>query len=186
VSDWPALQLPPPPILTPFSPDSLGLVLANSGVSGMQVIASGTWPFANRAYFYPFTLPGFATVYQLLFWVGATSAGNIDVGIYDDEKNRLVSAGSTAMSATVNTWQELNVTDTPLPPGEYLLAAVASSSTGTFMRNTFTTDEAGLSAVPIYSQDTAGPPLPDPCAPVITTDATPPVAGIGIQLRSIF
>lgn len=184
--DFPAYRMPPPPILHPFLPQMQGRSGASMGTT-LDACTSIAWIGNNQAIFLPFTLTDWTVAYQLLFWVGATSNGNIDVGIYDSQKNRIVSAGSTAMSATVNTVQELNITDTTLPPGDYLLAGVCSTTTGTVFRRSpgLATDEGTLSALVIYEQATALP-LPDPCAPTVTTNATPFVPVIGVQLRSVF
>jgi hypothetical protein len=140
----------------------------------------------NKAYYYPFRLSDWGLARQLLFWVGATSSGNIDVGVYDSQKNLIVSAGSTAMSATVNTVQELNITDTLLPPGDYLLGVACSTTGGTcFQTGSASSDEAMLSMVPIYEQ-TSALALPDPCVPVLCTDAAPFIWVAGIQFAANF
>ena len=182
--DFPTYRMPPPPILTPFHPDSLGMALPGGASAALGSIASSAWPADNLALFYPFRLYDWATAYQLLFWVGATSSGNIDVGIYDSQKNLIVSAGSTAMSATVNTVQELNIADTVLPPGDYLLG-VACSTTGGTTFTTATADELLLSVHPIYEQASALP-LPDPCVPVSTTQTSTARVVCGIQFRTVF
>lgn len=182
--DFPNQVMPPPPILTTFSLDVNGFPLAGQAQS-LGAAVSAVWPVANKAYFYPFRLSDWATAYQLLFWVGATSNGNIDVGIYDSQKNLIVSSGSTAMSATIDTVQELNIADTVLPPGDYLLAASCSSGTGTCFRGGANADELFMTTSPVYEQTTAIP-LPNPCVPVVCTDVTPQVQVIGIQLRSVF
>lgn len=182
--DFPNVRVPTPPVLTPFHAHSLGEGVRIVVASGLGAATSQTWPADNLALFYPFTLYEYSTAYQLLFMVGATSSGNIDVGIYDSQKNLVVSSGSTAMSATVNTVQELNIADTELPPGEYILGVACSTTVGTGFRCGFS-DEIVLSYAPIYEQATALP-LPDPCVPVVTTQATVPVFVIGIQFRSVF
>jgi hypothetical protein len=184
MADFPVYKLPNPPVLTPFHPHSKGFhvqqnLMSSGGVTSGAVVA-------NTAWIYSFMLTDWAIAYQLLWYVGATSGGNIDVGIYDAQKNRLVSAGSTAMSATTNTVQELNITDTVLPPGNYLLAGAGDNAGGTVFRNNLT-DEVVLSYGPIYEQTgLTGPTLPDPLVPVMTTNATPVLMVIGIQLRSVF
>lgn len=185
MTDFPGLELPPPPVITPFHYDSLGSVIQSGGGGPLSGVSSATWPVNNKAFYYPFRLTSFATCYQLLFWVGATSSGNIDVAIYDQQKNRVVSSGSTAMSATVNTVQELNITDTDMKPGDYLLAGACSTTSGTCFRSSVPGDEITLPMMAIYEQTTALP-LPDPGVPVVTTDATPGVWCIGAQFRSIF
>lgn len=183
MSDFPIYEVPVSPILTPWSPESLGNA-GNAFGRPLGGASSSTWVAANKAFYYPFRLSSWATAYQLLFWVGATSSGNIDVGIYDRQLHRIVSAGSTAMSATVNTVQELNITDTVLPPGDYLLGGVCSNTTGTVLLHTLA-DELALSAMPIYEEANALP-LPDPATPVVSTQSTPPIVAIGIQFRSVF
>lgn len=182
--DFPIYKLPPPPVLTPFCIESLGLFTPVATLSPLGSIASTAWPTNNLAFFYPFRLYDWATAYQLLFWVGATSSGNIDVGIYDSQLNLIVGAGSTAMSATVNTVQELNIADTILPPGDYLLGVVCSTTAGTVF-GSITADENILSSVPVYEQASALP-LPNPCVPVMATGVNPFRAACGIQFRSIF
>jgi hypothetical protein len=183
--DWPSTQYVTTPILTPFH--VYGYAIKGQGTSSLGLASSGTWPVNNKAFFYPFRLHTFETAYQLLFWVGATSSGNIDVGIYDSQKNRIVSSGSTAMSATVNAWQELNITDTPLPPGDYLLAGACSTTVGTVFRVAIssTADELSMPAIPVYEQ-TSALALPDPCTPVVCTETTIPYMAIGIQFVPTF
>ena len=176
--------LPAPPILTPFAHENLG-GFALAANSSFFAAVSDVWT-ARVAYFYPVVLTDWATARQLLFWVGAVSAGNIDVGIYDAEKHLIVSSGSTPMSAVVNTVQELNIPDTPLAPGRYLLAAVSDSTTGTcFRAEPAQGDELFLSGAVVYDQP-SGFPLPDPCTPVVTTEVIPPIKVIGIQLSPTF
>lgn len=183
--DFPVPRIPPPPILTPFSLDSLGLEYSAISASGIGGIASASWAANNKAYFYPFRLFTWATAYQLLFTVGGTSSGNIDVGIYDSQLNRIVSAGSTGMSATVNTVQALNIADTVLPPGDYLLAVACSTTGGTWLRTPTLTDEVLLGSIPVYEQASAFP-LPDPCVPVLCTDASQGIGAVGIQFVPTF
>lgn len=183
MSDFPGYEMPVSPILTPWSPESLGSA-APAIARTLGLVASAAWFSANLAFYYPFRLSSWATAYQLLFWVGATSSGNIDVGIYDSQLNRIVSAGSTAMSATVNTVQEINITDTVLPPGDYFIGGVCSNTTGTVFLTSLA-DESILSAMPIYEEANALP-LPNPATPVVSTQSTPPIVAIGIQFRSVF
>ncbi len=153
--------------------------------TALSQAVSGGWIAANRAIFYPFSLTEPATVVQLLWFVGATSSGNIDVGVYDSEMRLLVSAGTTAMSATINTVQELNVADTLLPPGKYYLAGVCSSGTGTIFLQNAASDEGSLSGAIMYEQASAIP-LPNPATPVLTTATALVMHLFGIQFASAF
>jgi len=185
MADFPSNPQPFSPILTPCHEDSTGDTYQ---ITVLGDAASASWTVANKALFYPFRLSSFAVAYQMLWWVGASSAGNIDVGIYaGDGKTRIVSAGSTAMSATVNTIQELNITDTVLPPGDYYLAGACDSTSGTCFRATSAADENVLASQPIYEQTglTAAA-LPAAATPVYTTDTAASVWVIGVQLRSVF
>ena len=181
--------MPAPVVVTPFHYESTGRASASSGLATLPTLggaASTAWTAANKALFYPFRLTGWAIAYQLLFWVGATSSGNLDVGIFDSNKNKIVSAGSTAMSATVNTVQELNITDTVLAPGEYLLGAAVDNTTGTVFA-VAASDEISLSNYPIYEQASlTAAALTDPAVPVPFTGSSVPIVAVGIQLRSVF
>lgn len=184
MADWQPI-LYPPPVLTPWSKECLGEGAAFN-FQAFSSASSATWLVNNKAYYYPFRMYWWGTARQLLFFVGGTSSGNIDVGIYDAQKKKVVSAGTTAMSATINTVQELNITDTVLPPGDYLLGVACSTTAGTCFRdNGAPADEFSLPLVPIYEQTTALP-LPDPCVPVLCTDTTPPIWLVGIQFSPTF
>jgi hypothetical protein len=70
------------------------------------------------------------TVYQLAGFNGTVVSGNIDLGIYDANGGRLVSAGSTAQAGTTAA-QVIDITDTLLTPGVYYLAQSADNITAT-------------------------------------------------------
>lgn len=186
MADFPVELLPSPVVLTPWSPECYGFAIANMSTgSTLDAATSITWPTNNLAFYYPFRVHSICTAYQLLFFVGATSSGDIDVAIYDAQKNRIVSAGTTAMSATVNTVQEINITDTVLYPGEYLLGVACSTTAGTVFGSAVFSDERAFAAFPVYEQATALP-LPDPAVPVLATGTTINVMVCGIQFRSVF
>lgn len=181
--DFPADASPAPSVLTPFHPDSLGS--AGSTYTGtLNQTSSTAWPTNNLAYYYPFRLYSHAVAVQLLFMVGATSSGNVDVGIYNSSLKLIVSAGSTAMSVTVNTVQEFNITDTPLPPGDYLLGVAVSTTGATGFRGLSISDE-NMGLIPIYEQASALP-LPDPAVPVLMTAAAGGIWICGIQFGPTF
>lgn len=184
MADFPGYRMAVWPVLTPAHLASYGFALSGNGTQILGAASSGTWTVANQAYYYPFSLYDWATAYQLLFWVGATSSGNIDVGIYDSQGNKIISAGSTAMSATVNTVQEINITDTLLAPGHYMLAGAVDNTTGTVFRLA-QTDELAHGSYPIYTEATAFA-LPATATPIQGTDASSFIAMVGIQFRSVF
>lgn len=184
MGDWPKVSPPTSPIIWPFANEVYGQIMAG-GAAGTS-FGSLAWPAADRALFMPFTLTNFALVRQFLFYVGATSAGNIDVGIYDSALNRVMSSGLTAMSASTSAIQELNVTDQWIPPGAYYLAATCTSGTGTCFRATYT-DELHLPSLSVYEQALgAGTALPVTATPVVTTQATIYIPAVGAQLVGTF
>ena len=125
---------PPRPTITitPFAAESL----AGNAPGSLGAPASSTFPSANAAYFFPFRIWTPITVRKLFAHNGATASGNIDVGIYDAQGRKLVSAGSTAQAGT-NALQEFDVTDTVIGPGLFYLAVAMDNTTGTLFRSTF-------------------------------------------------
>lgn len=81
----------------------------------------------------PFQLGVALTAYQMALTV-AVQSGNLDVGIYDANANRLVSAGSTAVGAAG--MQIVDITDTLLVPGTYFAAMCVDNTTASFTRST--------------------------------------------------
>lgn len=149
------------------SPESLGLDLANASLS----VASGAWPAANRCMFLPFV------VYQPLIAVkmgvinGTTASGNLDIGIVDDQQNRLVSAGSTAQAGTTQL-QVVDITDTLLEPGVYYMALSMDGTTGTTGRWAVPLGEAR--AMGILSQSLGSVAIPNPVTFAAAQDAYVP------------
>jgi hypothetical protein len=111
--------------------ESLNSVIAISG-SALNSTAT-TWPSANRAIYIPVPVTDTITIYQMAVRI-QTQSGNLDVGIYDYNGNRLVSAGSTAMAAAGV--QTFNVADTTLVPGWYHMAVNVSNTTAVLRGHT--------------------------------------------------
>lgn len=134
-----AKGLPPMhmPTISPFHPESIGSALTN-----IMSLASSV-NTADLAHYYPFTIYSPVTVYDMFYIVGATSNGNIDLGIYDSQLNRIVNSGSTGMG-TANTFQIVPITDTLLVPGDYFMAYQASSGTGTTSQRSGAADQIPL------------------------------------------
>ena len=120
--------------ISPMSSEAIGAQwLYNSGLSG---IVSAVWPSANLAIGYPFSVLNPSTALQMWCFNGATAAGNLDMGIYNDDGTKLVTKGSTAQAGTSDI-QLLNITDTALAPGTRYWAVLGSdSATATFFRQT--------------------------------------------------
>lgn len=167
--DWPNNRFPVLNTITPWSLESLGLTLLRSGYT--PDVAISNVPGANTALFYPFRIFEPSTAVKMACVNGATVNGNVDLGIYDRELNKIVSTGSTAQ-AGANAIQVIDITDTLLLPGNYFMAVELSSATGTLMRST-ATDEDALSAHPFYTQAVGAFPLPATAAFAPSTDGNP-------------
>lgn len=92
---------------------------------------SAAWPANNRAIYAPVNLPQRFTVARFMVANGSNATGNVDVGLYDSNFNRLMSTGTIARSGT-SVVQYFDVADQPFPPGHYYLALVGSSTTGSY------------------------------------------------------
>src|ERR1700716_2472412 len=71
---------------------------------------SVAWPAANRALYMPITLEAATTVRQIAWQNGTVVSGNVDAGIYDSSKAKVIATGSTAQSET-STVQLVDITD---------------------------------------------------------------------------
>lgn len=135
--------------ISSFSPEAIGVEMNVL----TDVSVNGAWPAANRAIYIPFQVYGPLVAYKLSVFNGATVSGNIDIGIYDGPGNRLVSAGSTAMSGG-SVLQSVDITDTTLYPGNYYMALAVDNTTATFIRLTGSVLQF-FGAAGVYSQSTA-------------------------------
>lgn len=126
MADWAAAQDYNGVTICPTSPEALPeLAYHQTGAP-----ASTAWPAANRAIFVPFLVYQPLVVVKMMISNGSTAAGNVDVGVYDDQGNLLVSSGSTAQSGT-GALQTFDITDTLLLPGLYYMAQAASTTSHT-------------------------------------------------------
>jgi hypothetical protein len=123
-------DIAPSGILSTAGPESM---IGSYLMIGVTAASSGAvWPAANLAIYQPVVITEAVTAYQMAVEV-TTQAGNLDLGIYDEGLNRLVSLGSTAVGAAG--LQVGNITDTPLAPGLYYIAMNCSSATAAFRRH---------------------------------------------------
>lgn len=180
------MTLPPPPVLSTFHLDCMGAKqITGVGTGSLMSAASAVFPLANSAVLHPFKLCDWATAYQLLLHIGATTSGNVDIGIYDSQGNRIVSSGSTA-AGIINTLQQFNIADTVLSPGDYFLAVGCDNITCTMFRDS-SNDEFLLPRSALYQiTGLTGPTLPATITPAIfTLTATTYLIVAGIQFRSV-
>lgn len=178
MGDWPTTLLPPLPTITSTSEESLGFPasLPDRGSPTSNVMA------LNVAYLQPFRMDIGATAVKMCYLVGATPTGNVDMGIYDAEFNLLVSSGAVAQG-TLNTLQELDITDTVLHPGNYWMAISASSGSATaFMNNV--SDELSLPPVAMYIATSAHV-LPSTVSPVKDTAILTKVIAMAVSFDTL-
>lgn len=135
--------------------------------------ASGAWPSANQARFFPVVLETDFVVTDFWSYNGGTASGNRDIGLYDKQRNLLLSTGSVAQSGT-STIQTHNVTDTEYPAGLYFIALAHSDTTGTYFR--LTTSSIGMDSAGVRAQASALP-LPSSFTPSAITSSYWPVFG---------
>lgn len=93
---------------------------------------NGAWPSANRALFAQIVVEEACTVTQMAVLNAATVAGNLSLGIFNQQMARLNASNAAMAGAT--TIQVIDITDTLLTPGVYYLAMSSDSATATFNR----------------------------------------------------
>ncbi len=135
MSDFPIPVIEPLVTIHTYSQEAIGNSIAACAGTAFTATASAAYPTANLALFIPFKVFKRITAVQMFVYNGATVSGNIDVGIYDKNGVRLISAGSTAQAGT-NALQAFNITDTPFGPGTFYLAVALDNTTGTLFRGT--------------------------------------------------
>lgn len=126
---YPLYSSPVSPLITLFSPESVGLLLRAATASFSTSVAN---PTANKAWYIPLVLRCPISVVQLFVANGGTAAGNFDVGIYTNDGVRLASLGSTAMSGTT-VLQAASITPLTIGPGLYYIGIASDSTTAQFL-----------------------------------------------------
>lgn len=104
---------------------SIGRFQTRGAMAGTQL---QTWRASNRALFVPVALPK-GVVRALAVFNGNVVSGNIDLGLYTQAGTRIVSKGSTAQAGG-SAIQTLDVTDTQVEAGTYLMACALDNTTG--------------------------------------------------------
>lgn len=129
-------------------------------------------------YIYQFRLSvDFPVTY--FWWVnGGTVNGNVDVGVYDVDGNKIASAGSTAQSGAGSVQRVPPAPSLILGPGKYQMA-IATTGTGTFagqINTSVSSRAAGWRKHSVASG--AGVPLPATLSPIATDRGENPWFGI--------
>lgn len=170
--------MPFAPALATASPEK---VIGTTQMSGLgyecracaAAPASAVWPTANKAIFVPVVVSRPMLIVQMAVLNGTVAAGNIDVGIYDESWNRLVSKGATAQSGT-SVFQLFDITDTYLTPGRYYLGVAKDDGVGTVFQVAPGAPKASMFGVGTAASSYV---LPNPAVPLIdvTNDVIPVV-----------
>lgn len=139
-------------------------VVSNAGLSSLgpellafvPTVASTVWPTTNLALYYPFSVAVETTIVKM-FWIngGTVGTNSVDVGIYGQDGNRLVSGGGV-LTTGASVEQIVDITDTILVPGIYYLAMAMNGTTDNIkMLNSI--GAATTSGLGVYEQTTAYP-----------------------------
>lgn len=160
-------------VITSLTRDSIGVELA--GITSSFSSSAATWPTANKAFYLPFRL-AYPVIATKMFWLNGATVGTnaVDVGIYDQAGNRLVSIGSTTTSGA-STVQTVDITDTTLNPGLYYMAMAVNGTTDTSFRTAPTAPMSRM--LGIYEQTSAFA-LPATATFAVATAAHIPFIGI--------
>jgi hypothetical protein len=150
----------------PWSWNSLGAKILASADDSISDVTDGLYPEANMAIYIPFFLQHPMAFNRLFSENGDVVSGNIDLGVYDAGKRRIISSGSTAQVGTAGT-QLFNVGSFTLGPGLYFMAVAMDNTTGKFMSLTFTSGLGVYKSLGVYQQSSAFP------LPANATFATP-------------
>lgn len=126
---------PMPPIISPYIEQACGGILSRDFLASASFgpPTSATWT-ANQMNGYPVVVTRGITIRKLYSANGATASGNIDVGVYDESYNKVISSGSTAQ-AGAGALQEFDVADTPISAGLYYVVFALDNATGTVYRS---------------------------------------------------
>lgn len=157
----PNLARPGEITITPWSVQSLGVplfVTATTNPSSQNYVA------ANVGVFVPFTIPEACTFTKMFWCNGSAAAGNLDVGLFQEDGTLIVSSGTTAQSGTSNL-QPVDITDTTLPRGLYYLG-LCSDTSGVTQKVLAVLPSAGVLQGLGLLEDAA-------CAPPFSTNANP-------------
>lgn len=125
--------------------NGLPWTVADLGTGG---VGTTGWPANNLAIYIPISIPIPFVVARFMVANGSNITGNVDVGIYSAAGTLLLSTGTTAR-ANASAVQYIGVTDTVFQAGHYYLALVASSTTGTFLRVSFSSATRAIFGGPL-------------------------------------
>jgi len=162
--------------ISPWSWNSLGSKIMISGDDSISDAVSLAYPSANLAVYIPFFLQQPMVIDRIFWGNGSVVSGNVDAGVYDAGKRKIVSTGSTAQ-AVVSDVQSVNITNVTLGTGLFFLALACDNITAQFMAINSFTNLGFYKTLGVYQQASAFP------LPAMATFAAPtqnflPIVGI--------
>jgi hypothetical protein len=169
-------------IIHSASPESscapLGINAAND--------TSGPWVSANDPVACPFVMTEPAVVTHLGVMNGSVAGDSVDIGVYDANWVRMVSTGSQT-PATASGFDFYDVTDTPLPSGQYF--CVISRNNVNVNRQMYFGNTASALLCSLFGmQDSATDafPLPNPLTNMAAAATATRVPFWAVALRAPF
>ena len=120
-----------PTTIFPLGTNALGPILQFTATTP----GAAAWPSDVRAIFYPFYTSAALNTGNA-FYLGGTPGGNVQVGIYDADRQLLTSSGFIAQAAGEN---DITLPTVTLAPGQYWVAVHAGTGTGEYWSSGFAT-----------------------------------------------
>lgn len=156
-----------------YGKNSIGDWLAVADSAAGLIGTAQVWQTANRAVYVPFFVIDSYTVDLLFCWIH-TSSGNLDLGIYTEDGEKILSTGSTASPGTG--LRTFDVTNTTLDKGVYYMAMSVDNITFASRRGTI--DSAVVIRTSGCVEQLSAFPLPQTAAFVIYTGTFVPPFGL--------
>jgi hypothetical protein len=150
-----------PVVINPWSDQSIGAALQTTGQgsAGLQ-----NYIAANVGVFVPFVIYEAVTFTKLGVMNADAVAGNIDLGLFQEDGTLIVAAGTTAQSG-VSAQQTVDITDTSLARGRYYLG-ITGDTGGVTQKVYGVVPVAGIAQALGLLEDSS-------CAPPFSTSANP-------------
>lgn len=162
------------PVLSPYAPEAMSGIVSFGGLALTSVV-NAAWPSANLLIGYPVRLFSPAILTKLWIYNGTTASGNLDLGVYDARGTKIVSSGSTLQAGT-SALQVIDITDTPLGPGDFYVCGAMNGITGTVMMSTWGHNSQGYAQGQI--QMVTAFPLPATATFVLAFNSLPMIGAL--------
>jgi hypothetical protein len=162
--------------IQPWAYNSVASKFLIGGDDSISDASDIAYPSANLAIYIPFFLQTPMVIDRIFWGNGATLSGNVDAGVYDAARKKIVSTGSTAQASTTDA-QSVNITNVTLGTGLFFLAIAMDNTAGTLMAVQMGAGLHFYKTLGIYQQASAFP-LPDTATFSLPTFNYLPIVGI--------